>query len=164
MGLIITDILYFIVICNFVLYILYFSVKLIIGNTTYTCRFFIGKLVIKYLPAYHCLKTTKSIVHAVPFFLNQPLLRVYHLPNTRLKELERWGLCSPRAHSPMWEANKQPINGTGHSSKWRNANTPSAVGKREWGNQCSLFQVIPHREAYQQLCEVCVMVYIIQMS
>lgn len=137
-------ILYFIIICKFVLHIFYIHK---IYNKYYMYTYiFIGNLVVKHLPVYHSSQPTsfaKSVIHVLfPFSIK--LCWVFTTYQTQgIKELERWSWCSPRAHNPVWEAKKQQINGRGQYNKCRNTNNASAVQQRELENQRSLLQVIP---------------------
>lgn len=51
---------------------------------------FVGKLVVKHLPLYHCLQPTsftKFVIYGALSLLYKPLLSAYYMPDTR--ELER---------------------------------------------------------------------------
>lgn len=86
-------ILYFIMICKLVLYIL--QIHKIYNKYYMSIYIFIGNLVVKYLPVHHSSQPTsftKSVIHAALSLLSKPLLSAHHIPDTRDERMRKMKL------------------------------------------------------------------------
>lgn len=106
-------ILYFIIICKFVLHIFYIHK---IYNKYYMYTYiFIGNLVVKHLPGYHSSQPTsfaKSVIHATLSLLNKTLLSAHHIPDTRDKRIRKMKLVFSKS-------SQSSVRGQETTDKWQ---------------------------------------------